>query len=143
MATKTKTKSAKVKTKASAKKADTSTTAEPAPVLLGDQDVSDVDPGSGKGEVGPLILQGYWVRLSEHEDVPEAYAGHLAVVIDSPWKAAPCGLPGTVSPIDGYTFDEDASFRVQTRDEANAILEVPQEAFSAVAPTRGALENHG
>lgn len=114
---------------------------ETLPVGIGDVDVADVDPGSGKGEVGPVILEGYWVRLGAHASVPDATVGKLAAVVDSPWQPSPIGVPD--SGIAGYIFDENKEFVVQLRDETNALLSVPQEAFVKVGQMRVDVEQHG
>lgn len=104
---------------------------------LADVDVADVDAGSGDGEVGPLILPGYWVILGPNSDVESRFEGHPAAVIESPWASAPIGTPDQV--IAGYTFDPAKKFLVQTRDDANVTFEVTQDAFLKVAETRAAL----
>lgn len=108
----------------------------------GDVDIADLSKRKRKGESPPLVLAGYWVRLNDHEDVPERFVGHIAAVLDSPWKSVPFADDSQESEIHGYRFNKDQLFRVQTRDEVNAILEVPAEAFAEVADSRSGVLNH-
>jgi len=130
--------------------ADTTTTppsAEQQPVAdepaqpVGDVDVADVEPGKGKGEIGPIILPGYWVRLAEHDDVDEAYWGHFGVILDGPWQPAPIGVEN--SGIPGYTYDKDKLYLVRTRDAANALVEVPEDALAETGQNRVELQPYG
>jgi hypothetical protein len=87
------------------------------------------------------VLAGSWVRLGDHEDVPEGYVGHIAAVLESPWSSVPFAGDSKET-IHGYRYDKNKLFRVQTRDAANAILSLPQEAFAEIADSRASLLNH-
>jgi hypothetical protein len=104
------------------------------PETPSEPDVADVEPGSGAGESGPLILAGYWVTLGSGGNVPEGAEGKIAAVVSSPWKSAPIGVPD--QPIRGYTFDEEEKFLVRLRDETNALLELEQSDFVKTGETR-------
>lgn len=106
--------------------------------------VSEEAPTKSSGssrEYGPVIPEGYWVRLADHEDVPEDCIGHLAAIISSPWQPVPYGADSN-EVIHGWKFNKKALFTVQTRDQFNHILELPPEAFQAVAESRAGLTNH-
>lgn len=120
--------------------ADTDPSLESLP-LIGDVDVADVNPGSGKGESGPLILAGYWVRLGPGEGVPDESVGQLAAVVTSPWNPAPIGVPD--QPIHGYTYDEDGLFTVRLRDTTGQLLSVTQDVFVATGEGRSDVAAYG
>jgi hypothetical protein len=111
-------------------------------VGVGDVDIADLSKRKRKGESPALILAGYWVRLAAHDDVDDRFVGHIAAVLESPWKSVPFADDDQESAIHGYRYDDTKLFRVQTRDEVNAILEVPYEAFSEVSDSRAGLLNH-
>lgn len=92
------------------------------------------------GEKGPVVLAGSWVVLADTSEVPSGFAGHIAAVMESPWKPAPIGAKQTLN---GYVYEQGGKFIVQTRDEANMTLEVSMSSFQQVAASRSALENRG
>lgn len=96
--------------------------------------------GSSK-EFGPVIPEGYWVRLAAHKDVPDDCVGHIAAIISSPWQPVPYGSDSN-EVIHGWKFDKKALFTVQTRDQFSHLLTLPPEAFQAVADSRAALTSH-
>lgn len=102
-----------------------------------DADVAELDSKPRKGEVGPLVLPGYWVLLGAGEGVEDRFVGHAAEVVSSPWSAAPIGAGD--QPIRGYVFDESKSFIVRTRDDANSLLGVTEDEFTRVSETRVGL----
>lgn len=114
--------------------------AEQLPVL--DVDVADVPDKKFKGESPPLVLAGYWARLAVHEDVPERFQGHIAAILESPWTSSPYANDEQAAAIAGYRYDKDKLFLVRTRDEADATLELPFEAFSEVSDSRATLSAH-
>lgn len=96
----------------------------------GDVDVATVT-GKTKGKTAeqeylPPIPVGAWVRLGEHEDVPERFVGHLAYVTDSPTILCNCDY----APKTHEHQAPDALLTVKTRDEADATLVLPVEAFA-------------
>jgi len=113
---------------------------EPEPVPA-DPDVADVEAGSGEGEVGPVVLPGYWVQLGKSDKYDDRFIGHLAVVLESPWAPAPIGVPD--QPIAGYTYDDTKPYTVQTRDDANAILLVEDDDLLGTGQWRQELQMHG
>lgn len=107
-----------------------------------DVDVATLSTKKRKGEVPRPVLEGYWVRLGNHADVPAEFVGHIAAVTSSPFKPVPYGQDSE-EVIHGYRFNKDELYVVQTRDTASAIFSLPFEAFSEVAETRANLLNHG
>ena len=111
-----------------------------APVL--DVDIADLSKRKRAGEQPALVLAGYWVRLGKHDSVDDRFVGHIAAVLSSPWKSVPFADDSQESAIHGYRFNKDELFRVQTRDEVDAIFEVPFEAIIEVADSRAGLLKH-
>lgn len=111
----------------------------PVPTL--DVEIADLPKKRQKGEFPPLILAGYWVRLGDSEEVPSEFVGHIAAVLDSPFTSVPFAGDSDET-IHGYRYNKGKLFTVQTRDTANAILSVSQDAFAEVADSRASLLNH-
>jgi hypothetical protein len=99
------------------------------------ESLPDPQPGPFAGEVGPVVLAGYWVRLADDGIVPAEMVGHLAQIVDSPWKPAPIGAPD--QPIGGYIFDDTGTFIVRTRDQYNALVQdLTLDSFSEIDENR-------
>jgi hypothetical protein len=107
-----------------------------------DVDVADVPDTKFAGESPPLILAGYWARLTDDESVPEEYVGHLVAVLESPWTSSPYAHDEQESAINGYRYDKDKLFLVKTRDAGNALLEVPFEALTEIGQSRSDVTAH-
>jgi hypothetical protein len=96
----------------------------------GDVDVSLVDPGNSSEEYDPPLNVDDWVILDgAHELVPDRLDGHMAYVIEAPNQTAPDVHD---HPNAALTPVPDAGIKVRTRDEVNATLILPFEAFKAV-----------
>jgi len=115
---------------------------ETLPVGTLDVDIADLDKKPQAGEVGPVILAGFWVRLGPSKTNDERYDGAIAQIVQSPWSPAPIGVPD--SGIAGYIYDEEnEDFIVQTRDTAQALLTVPQSEITEWAQARVDLAPYG
>lgn len=94
----------------------------------GDVDVALLEPQYVDGEKMAPLTEGDFVVLGEHELVPDRLVGAQAAVLDAPTIICNCDwAPRThehVHPTAGIT--------VRTRDEANAQLSLPLEAFKSI-----------
>lgn len=96
----------------------------------GDVDVALVDPDGGPDEYDPPLNVDDWVVLDgSHELVPDRLDGHMAYVISAPNQTAPDVHD---HPNAALTPVPDAAITVRTRDEVNATLHLPMDAFKAV-----------
>lgn len=106
----------------------------------GDVDVATVNASSSEDEkLQPLAADDWVVLDGTHELVPDRLDGHIAYVVDAPTILCNCDW----APRTHEHPHPEAAITVRTRDEANATLYVPVEAFkfvgrggrSAVMPT--------
>lgn len=96
----------------------------------GDVDIALVDPGNSSEEYDPPLNVDDWVILDgNHELVPDRLDGHMAFVLNAPSQTAPDVYD---HPNAALTPVPDAGITVRTRDEVNATLILPMEAFKAV-----------
>jgi hypothetical protein len=71
-----------------------------------------------------------WVVLDgDHELVPDSLDGHLAYIVDAPSVPVPGGTDFNHA---ARTPAPGAAITVRTRDQYNATLTLPEEAFKAV-----------
>lgn len=110
----------------------------PVPEFSVDDDRGDIAETEFEGELPALILEGYWVKLASHPDIPEEHWGAIANVVESPWSNAPW-QHDTEDTITGYEFDEDKDFLVKTRGSGEALISVPAEAIAESAEDRPTL----
>jgi hypothetical protein len=103
-------------------------------------DVGDISDKKHKGEVGPVVLAGLWVKLGSGKDVPDEAKGKIGVVLESPWTNAPWSSFQDM-PVQGYVLDEEKDFVVKLRDETDGIVSVPADAIEEFASSRAALLN--
>jgi hypothetical protein len=118
---------------------------EEAPPVVGDVDVADVDPGKGKGELGPVILPGYWVKISPDADLDEEFdsqRGALATVVESPWSNVPFAGDSEET-LHGYRYDKDKKYLVRTRGAAEVNVDgLTEEDFADFGDGRSGLLGH-
>jgi hypothetical protein len=95
----------------------------------GDVDIATVNSKPQKGEKLPPLPVGAWVRLGDHELVPDRLKGHIAYVVTSPTQLCNCDY----APVTHEHQSETAGITVKTRDEVGATLTLPKEAFSEVS----------
>lgn len=96
----------------------------------GDVEVALAEPGSGEGEYRAALEVDDWVVLDgSHELVPDRLDGHIAYIVNAPSQAAPDVHD---HPNAARTPVPDAGITVRTRDEVNATLVLPMDAFKAV-----------
>lgn len=110
----------------------------PVPEFSVDDDRGDIAETEFEGELPALILEGYWVKLASHPDIPEESWGAIANVVESPWTNAPWQTD-TESTITGYQFDEEKDYLVRTRGSGEALISVPAEAIAESAEDRPTL----
>ncbi len=110
----------------------------PVPEFSVDDDRGDIAETEFEGELPALILEGYWVKLASHPDIPEENWGAIANVVESPWTNAPWQTD-TESTITGYQFDEEKDYLVRTRGSGEALISVPAEAIAESAEDRPTL----
>lgn len=108
----------------------------------GDVDVSLLDSSEQDGEyTAPLTVEDWVVLDGSHELVPDRLDGHIAYVIDAPSEAAPDVHD---HPNAALTPVKDAAIHVRTRDEVDAQLFLPMDAFKTVGRGgRSAVLPHG
>ena len=95
----------------------------------GDVDVATIDQAYYEGEFPPVLNLESWVRLGNHESVPDRFRGHIAAVVDAPTFLCNCDW----SPNTHEHPSPNSLVTVKLRDETGATLRLPYEAFDEVS----------
>jgi hypothetical protein len=102
----------------------------------GDVEVATIDSADQQGEFRAPLEAEDWVILDGTSDlVPDRLDGHYAVIVEAPRIMCNCEW----APRTHEHMHPTAGIRVRTRDEANATLVLPFEAFKQVL--RGGLRS--
>lgn len=95
----------------------------------GDVEITTIPSGDGQNEfMAPLEVEDWVILDGSHELVPDRLDGRYAAVLDAPRIQCNCDW----APTTHEHTHPDAGITVRTRDEVNALLVLPMDAFKAV-----------